>query len=239
MGSRELQGRFLLIPEKADPERDAVARAWTEVGGEVLRIGRFWDPPAVMPESVRLYGGETFCLVLAQKLGLSLYSPPEELLLTLSPDQLKRVVELRLLSDLAKAGDYPLFVKPVVPKQFPAAVHHGPESVLAHTKGLPPSTLVLVSDVLPIEAEVRGFLLNGAVRAVGVYEGTADESEARAFLETVAAGLDVVTCALDIARTSDRGWTVVEANPTWASGLNGCGAREVLGCIDAATTLTK
>lgn len=31
----------LVIFDKADPERDAVASAWTSAGGDVLRLGRF------------------------------------------------------------------------------------------------------------------------------------------------------------------------------------------------------
>lgn len=54
----------LLIPEKADPERDAVASAWEEAGGVALRFGRFWDPPPLDKERVRVYGNDTFCLVL-------------------------------------------------------------------------------------------------------------------------------------------------------------------------------
>jgi hypothetical protein len=68
-----LQERTLLIPEKADIERDAVATIWADAGGNVMRLGRFWDPPeSLIPSQVTLYGNDTFCLVLEQKLGLSL-----------------------------------------------------------------------------------------------------------------------------------------------------------------------
>jgi hypothetical protein len=38
-------GVTLLIPDKDDIERDAVADAWTKNGGELLRIAKFWNPP--------------------------------------------------------------------------------------------------------------------------------------------------------------------------------------------------
>ena len=66
-------GMLLLIPEKSDLERDAIASAWIASGGEVLKLGRFWDPPLGLPAGrVRVYGGGAFCMVLAEKLNLSL-----------------------------------------------------------------------------------------------------------------------------------------------------------------------
>jgi hypothetical protein len=42
----ELTGLNLLLPDKPDVERNALADAFTRCGGVVHRIGRFWDPPA-------------------------------------------------------------------------------------------------------------------------------------------------------------------------------------------------
>ncbi len=62
-----LKERTLLIPEKADIERDEVAAKWTVLDGNVMRLGRFWDPPeSLIPSQVTLYGNDTFCLVLEQ-----------------------------------------------------------------------------------------------------------------------------------------------------------------------------
>jgi hypothetical protein len=69
---------LLLIPEKLDTERNAVAEVWQAQGGEVLRLGRFWDPPEINRSRVRLYGNDTFCLILAQKLQLELLSPSDD-----------------------------------------------------------------------------------------------------------------------------------------------------------------
>jgi hypothetical protein len=52
-----LQKRTLLIPEKADIERDAVARIWADAGGDVMRLGRFLDPPeSLIPVNYEKYG---------------------------------------------------------------------------------------------------------------------------------------------------------------------------------------
>src|SRR5262245_4463220 len=57
---------LLLIPEKSDPERDAVAEVWQAQGGEVLRLGRFWDLLEINRSRVRLYGNDTFISAFAQ-----------------------------------------------------------------------------------------------------------------------------------------------------------------------------
>ena len=87
LDTREL---ILVISDKPDIERDAVADVWSAAGGDVLRLGRFWDPPALDPQRVRLYGSDSYCQVLAQKLGLALVSPPDDWLLQLAPAVTKR-----------------------------------------------------------------------------------------------------------------------------------------------------
>jgi hypothetical protein len=51
-----VRGLTLLVPEKRDPERDRVGEARATAGGTVMRLGRFWDPPALNPATVRIYG---------------------------------------------------------------------------------------------------------------------------------------------------------------------------------------
>jgi hypothetical protein len=40
-------GLTLLLPDKPDVERDALADVWERLEGSVMRLGRFWDPPAL------------------------------------------------------------------------------------------------------------------------------------------------------------------------------------------------
>jgi hypothetical protein len=49
-----LTGLTLLISDKPDVERDAVATVWEASGGQVIRVGRFWDPPPVDAARVRV-----------------------------------------------------------------------------------------------------------------------------------------------------------------------------------------
>ncbi|EDM76791.1 hypothetical protein PPSIR1_18857 [Plesiocystis pacifica SIR-1] len=89
-----LSGKVLLVPERRDSERDAVAEHWRSAGGRVVRLGRFWDPPPLPEAGLRPYGNDTFCLVLAQKLDLRELSPPDDLLVHLDAAVLGRRVAL-------------------------------------------------------------------------------------------------------------------------------------------------
>ncbi|NTX10040.1 ATP-grasp domain-containing protein [Myxococcus sp. CA056] len=229
------QGLSLLIPAKADPERDAVARAWETGGGTVLRLDRFWNPPDVTPARTRLYGNDTFCLVLAQKLGLTLVSPPDDLLLRVDSDWLGREVRGSTLEQVL-TEPFPRFIKPQVPKVFRASVWNDPESLRSECKGLPPETPVLSSEVVTVRAEARAWALDGQLRTCALYEGEGDLAEARAFLTTVAREAKLPrTCVLDAACIEGRGWVLLEANAAWGAGLNGCDAREAALCIAEAS----
>jgi hypothetical protein len=57
-------GLVRLIPDKQGAERDALANTWEQHGGEVLRLGRFWDPPALDVKNIRVYGSTSFVSVL-------------------------------------------------------------------------------------------------------------------------------------------------------------------------------
>jgi hypothetical protein len=60
-------GLNLLISDKPDPVRDALADVFARRGGVVHRLGRFWDPPAFDTATDRVYGADSFCLVLQQR----------------------------------------------------------------------------------------------------------------------------------------------------------------------------
>jgi hypothetical protein len=93
-----------------------LAEAFAKSGGAVHRVGRFWDPPVFDPATVRVYGADSFCLVLQQKLGFDLCSPSDDLLLQVPAPFLQRQLAQRTLADAL--WSLPAFVKPVTPKQF-------------------------------------------------------------------------------------------------------------------------
>ena len=228
-------GLTLVVPDKADIERDAVCQSWERRGGSALRIGRFWDPPTLDRSRVRVYGPDTFCLVLAQKLGLHLLSPDDSLLAGLDADLLKR--DLREMSLAEAIGScYPRFVKPVTPKAFRAAVYGSSVDLEIECRGLEPATRVLVSEPVGILAEARCFVLDASVATCAIYEGDANIGEATAFGTKVASVVRLpITYVVDVALISQRGRAVLEFNSTWGAGLNGCDAEAVVECLLHAT----
>ena len=225
-----------MIPAKADAERDAVAEAWRSVGGHVRRLDRFWDPPDDLDRTrVRLYGNDAFCLVVAQKLNLTLVSPDDRVLASAPDFVVKRRVRLQGLASVESA-DFPVFVKPVVPKQFRAAVYSSPAELALECRGLADDTAVLVSDVVRLHAEARAFALDSVIRTVNVYEGTGNHDQAAYFAERVLQSLELPrTCVIDVGLIDGGEWAFIETNATWGAGLNGCDPAAAAPCIAAAT----
>ena len=230
-----LAGLNLVIPDKPDLERDAVADAWTNSGGTVHRVARFWEPPELPSESVRLYGPDTFALVVAEKLGLTLLEPDPYAVAKCPQHLLLRKVEVMRLGAVAPES-LPKFIKPVVPKQFRAAVVSEFDALQEETRGLEPDTEILVSEVVEFIAEARSFVLGGVVQTTAIYEGTGNVDLAAKTCERIAMALDLPEAVvLDVGLLSDGRWAFVEANAAWGAGLNGCDPIQVVPCIAAAT----
>jgi len=230
-----MEGVTLIIPDKPDVERDAVAAAWEKTGGAVLRLARFWEPPPLDARRVRVYGNDAFCLVLQQKLGFDLLSPPDDLLLRVPAGFLRRAVDLVTLG-AASALAYPRFVKSLVPKQIRSRVYHSVAELEDECKGLEPSISLISSDVVDFQSEARCFVLNGEVLDCAAYEGEADRAQVSSFALQLAAAMTLpAAVVVDVGRLAD-GYALLEFNAAWGAGLNGCDAERVLPAIVHAST---
>jgi hypothetical protein len=228
-------GPNLLISDKPDLERDSVAESFESHGGTVHRNGRFWDPPVFDPLTVRVYGADSFCLVLQQKLGLSLCSPADELLLRVPSDYLKRQITHRVLGE-SSSITFPSFVKPVVPKQFRGAVYPSSAELVAECSGLSSDTTIFLSEPVAFSAEARTFVLDGHVLDAAVYEGQREASGAEAFVAALTHAMSLPrSVVVDVGFIDSRGWAVIEFNAAWGAGLNGCDPEKVLPAIVAAS----
>ena len=225
----------LLIPDKRDVERDAVAKSFEQYGGKVHRIGRFWDPPTFDASTVRVYGPDAFCLVLQQKLGLRLCSPSDDLMLQVPPQFLNRQLASASLAEIS-AGTFPKFIKPLTPKQFRAAIYESSGALATECRGLPDNTTVFASERVTISAEARTFVLDGVVLDAAVYEGAAEITGPQQLVEALARCIPLPrTVVVDVGFIEGRGWAVIEFNASWGAGLNGCDADKVLPAILAAS----
>lgn len=228
-------GLNLLIPDKPDVERDAVARAFESGGGAVHRIARFWDPPPFEPSTVRVYGADAFCLVLQQKLALTLCSPSDELILQVPAKFLNRQITRYTLDEMLSVG-FPLFVKPVTPKQFRGAVYESNDALAAECRGLSASTAVFASEPVSFAAEARTFVMDGLVLDAAIYEGKSEAGGAGQFVEALTHSMSLPrTVVVDVGFIDSRGWALIEFNAAWGAGLNGCDADKVLPAIVVAS----
>lgn len=227
-------GLNLLISDKPDIERDALADAFAQGGGAVHGLGRFWDPPPFDPATVRVYGADSFCLVLQQKLGFDLCSPADDLLLRVPSPFLRRQLVQRTLAEALSL--LPAFVKPVTPKQFRGAVYTSPGDLAAECRGLSQDTAVFIAETVTLTAEVRSFVLDDQVLDAAVYEGNAVVTDAVAFITEVVKAVSLPRAVVvDVGFVANRGWAVIEFNAAWGAGLNGCNATKVLPAILAAS----
>jgi hypothetical protein len=182
-----------------------------------------------------VYGADSFCLVLQQKLGLALCSPDDELLLRVPSEFLKRRITHHALGE-SSLIIFPSFVKPVVPKQFCGAVYQSSEELAAECHGLSPDTVLFVSEPVAFSAEARTFVLDGRVLDAAVYEGNGEASAAGTFVTALTRAISFPrTVVVDVGFIDSRGWAVVEFNAAWGAGLNGCDPEKVLSAIVAAS----
>jgi hypothetical protein len=232
------QSTILLMPEKADAELAKVADAWTNLGGTVMRLGKYWiRDERIAQQPIAIYGNQAFALVLAQLYNVQLLSPNDALIADIKHHWVKRRLVQKQLAELQPA-DFPAFVKPVIPKLFLAGIFQDADVLAVQTAGLPQTESVLVSSIIAIQAEARAFVQDGTIKDLALYEGHADLESGLRFLESfVEAHKNNLPRAVvvDIAFDALLGWLVLELNACWGAGLNGCKAEKVIGCIVAAT----
>ncbi len=236
---KNLANALLLIPQKADTERGSVAEAWQQLGGTVMKLDRFWEKPILPPNhTISIYGNDTFALIVAQILDLQLVSPNDDLLLQLDRKWTKRNLSLHSLNQIS-AEWFPVFIKPLVPKQFKAQVYQNQQELQDQTNGLAPDTQVLVSEIITIEAEARGFVLHNQLQDIALYEGNGSLPEAQDFVNDFLTNVSELpaTFAIDVAYADSRGWFVLEFNASWGAGLNHCQPQKVIPCVQAATRM--
>jgi hypothetical protein len=208
------------------------------------------DLPGDLGPEIAIYGEPYFVVTVAERLEMSLLSPPDDWLASLSREQLGRTVRYMPLAQ-AREITPRAFFKPADEKCFPARVY-------ASGAELPPPDELdggvpcLVSDPVRWESEFRCFALAGSVRAISIYsrDGDLAQSEegdwpadpgdledAGKFAEDVlaASGSRLPRAVvIDVGRIAGFGWAVVEANAAWGSGIYGCDPAAVLDVVRAS-----
>jgi hypothetical protein len=225
------------------------------MGWRVERLTSWRAPLQLRDHQIVLYGEPLFAAVVADTLGLAVLEPPFSWLADTPYEYRLRDIEC---TDLAKARRQVqrAFMKPADDKCFAARVYDSGQE-LPSTEILADSTPVLISEPVIWEVEFRCFVMDRRVSTHSVYarhgdiaQAGADDwpapqdemSAALAFAETVVQddriGLPP-SVVIDVGVISNRGWAVVEANASWASGIYGCDPRKVLQVLSGAVKRTE
>jgi hypothetical protein len=229
----------LLIPEKADPETEQVFEAWTKRGGQTKRLGKYWiRDEELAQQKIAIYGNQAFAFVLAQIYNVKLISPDDTLIVRLDHKWTKRIIQLKQINQLTESN-FPVFIKPVIPKMFTAGIFQTLGDFKQAVNGLKDAEEILVSTIVHnITAEARCYVMDGIVKDIALYEGSADITCGRQFIsdfiDNNKSNLPEVV-VVDIAFSEQAGWFILEFNACWGAGLNSCNAEKVIDCIIGAT----
>jgi hypothetical protein len=155
-----------------------------------------------------------------------------------------RQIRFATLAD-ARSLHEPSFIKPADNKVFDARVYQNGEE-LPQPGIFPETEPVLIAEPVLWDVEFRCFVLEGCVQTLSPYwrEGRSAQTDgeqwpateeetnaARAFAQMVLAEQRHTlppAVVLDVGIIQGRGWSVVEANPVWASGFYGCDPQQIL-----------
>jgi len=225
-----------MLSQRFSTDSQTVWNAARRAGWDVHRAIRYL-PPDPLPDALCAFGEVSFCDIMAERASLGLLDPPDDWLARLPAHLLNRRVEFCRAGRL-RGYDERLFFKPSNDKVFSAGVYERGSDV--PTRYVDPGCPCLVSEVVAFDVEFRFHVLDGRpVRAAPYRLVGVDEQDvvvqAVLFAEEVLAGHAhelPSSVVLDVGRIEGRGWAVVEANQTHASGIyDGPDVDPVLDCI--------
>jgi hypothetical protein len=237
---------LILTPRYSD-DTQTLWKAAAVRGWSVERLGR-WQVPEHLQQAHEpvLYAEALFGPSLAEQLGITLVSPPDDWLVRLPEPYRRRNIRLMSLAEARRLPE-PAFIKPPNDKTFPAQVY-APDAL---PEGYDETMPVLVSDIVRWTCEFRCFIHDRKLAACSIYsrDGELQKDngfactpgelhEVRAFVEVLLGDDRVdlpVATVMDVGLIEGRGWAAVEQNAAWGAGIYGCNPDTVLEVLYAAS----
>jgi hypothetical protein len=237
---------LILSPRYTDDSvklwRAAISQGW-----DVERLTGWRCPEGFDPEEPVLYGEPLFNEAVAGQLGLSVIQPPEDFLVRLPQEYVRRRVQVTNAAGARKLPG-PVFLKPPNRKVFSARVYASG----AELPEMPDDDSVLISEPVDWLGEFRFFIQDRRVQAWTPYllagalarkddEWIVDPDLAAKARELVDRLIDdpradlPIAFVLDVGVIQGVGAAVVEANEASGAGIYGCDPRDVLNVLRAAT----
>lgn len=226
----------LYLSPKHGPDSNSLRKAALARGWEVVRWPNWQLPPGVDPKAhACLYASPLFAERVSQLTWLEFPEPANDWLPNLSLELVQRQIQATTLSQ-AREMRKRAFYKPASFKVFKAGVYSC-GSELPNESEADGSTQVLISEVVHWESEFRFFILDGEVLTGSVYfrdgESAQVDGQWPSSCEEMDAARDTAVKAyntggelprsvvIDTGHIRGAGWAVIEANPSWGSGLYG------------------
>lgn len=233
----------------AHHEINALEQAAQELGWQILSAPTGWRLTEELITSKAKgvpYGCQTFCEVIAQQMGWTLYQNSFDWLAKVPTKYLKRKVDFMTLGE-AKKITKRKFIKPADDKCFEAKIYE-PGEFKPHDC-IKNDYPVLVSDVVQWDLEYRiftdgfkvktwsNYLVNGHVTEPGFWHMIPeDQYNLKIFADDFLYDMSHITIGrpsvVDVGRIKDKGWAIIETNPVWASGIYGCDPAQVLKVLE-------
>jgi hypothetical protein len=244
--------KTLLLPPRYTDDSTRLGQAASRAGWHVERLSSWHIPPLLKDEDISLYGEPLFAMHAAAELELALLETPYDWLARQPSEYLHRQIRNTTLADARRTLHTRHFVKPAMEKFLKAAVHDS-AATLPGPDAASGNVPVLIAETVTWEIEFRAFILDRRAVALSPYHingqlARADDDTWPASAEDTRSATDFLitflsdarvelppSIVLDIGRISDRGWAIVEPNPTWGSGIYGCDPEAVLRAVARAT----
>jgi hypothetical protein len=236
---------WLVLSPRYTEDSVALRRAAIAAGWHVVRVpGWRWTQPPGPEVPVAIYGEPLFVRVVAAQGGRVVLEPPLDWLPRLPPALLGRAVDAGVFADRLGLR-YPRFVKPADDKAFPAAVYADADAI-PFSASIDPEVAILHSDPVQFESEYRCFVVHGRAVAHSLYSVNGALVETPGEPEAIAAAVAVAEAAaaagaamtppgvvIDVGRTADGAYVVIEANPAFGSGMYRADPAGVLAVLSA------
>jgi len=220
-------------PDDSDIWRVAIRRGWDTERTSEIDVVRHMEGH----DFVRYYGNTLHGAIIEKYLPFRFGHIDAAHLMNL-PFHTKRNVTLLPFKDIKQPLQWDAFVKPAREKYFEAKVWHKGETISGSALG---NDEAYVSDIVKYLDEVRCFVLDGEVLTASLYrintvsyqeidepesanfDDRLDDTPIRLYVREICAKVKLPRgVVLDFGRTADNGWSLIEFNEAWASGLYYC-----------------
>jgi hypothetical protein len=220
----------LILSPRFSTDSNKVWKAAIDSGWNIHRAIRYQPPETNGP--VCVYGERVCCEIMAENMNLGLLDPPDRFLTDLPEGFVNRHIEFTTVKALQYSKWTRKFVKPAcASKPFQAGIYEKGMDIIVTNKYIDFRCPVYVSEIVEFVAEVRLFILDGNIISSDQYnliiekEPEEVEKEAKEYGYMLLDYLHMSNTRLpsavviDVGYIQDRGWSVIEANQAYSSGI--------------------